>query len=542
MGARRHIGWWTLLVMLGTVLTASPSSADVGNVGAWGDQGDGTYRNPILPGDYQNTDVVQVGADYYYISSNKSFSPGMLVLHSTDLVNWEPIGHVVPDLTAMSPRYGHAVMTGETRGTWAGSIYHHAGRFLVYFTSPDEGIYVSTATDPAGPWSPLTVLKAGPGWDDPAVLFDNGQAYLATTNFADGYTTYLYTLSPDGRRLTDAGTVILRGDGAEASKLYKINGFYYHFFSKVVGGVRNPYLQRATGIYGDGGRAGQAGRFELHQLLRSTGRDRQPNQGTLLQDAGGGWWFVTHQGVAGWEGRSASLLPVTWANGWPTAGADPDGDGIGEMVWGGRKPIAGGPRRWPQSSDDFTAATLRPQWEWYFQPRADAWSLTDRPGHLRLRAFVPLAAGNLKRSGNVLTLRTLNTASTVTVKLDTAHLADGQRAGLAVFGSRYRWAGVVQDAGVKRFAIDTDGTLTTGATAPTGTAYLRATWDNAAVARFFTSVDGVTFTRVGDDYPIVNFGNYIGARVGVFTYNDRAEAGDIDVDWVHAQYDNGPPA
>src|SRR4029078_9496596 len=84
------------------------------------------------------------------------------------------------------------------------------------------------------------------------------------------------------------------------------------------------------------------------------------------------------------------------------------------------------------TSDLFTDTRLKPQWEWYYQPRADHWSLAERPGYLRLKAFAPLSADNLTKVGNTLTQRTLRTAggATVTVRLELAGLADGQHAGL----------------------------------------------------------------------------------------------------------------
>ncbi len=140
-----------------------------------------SYRNPILPGDFQNTDVIRVGATYYYISATKELSPGMLIMASRDLVNWKAIGHAVNDLTQIHTRYNYDRMEGNSRGIWAGSIRHRNNRFYIYFTNPDYGLFVTTATRPEGPWSQLTPIKKEAGWDD------NGQAHLVMTNFADAY-------------------------------------------------------------------------------------------------------------------------------------------------------------------------------------------------------------------------------------------------------------------------------------------------------------------------------------------------------------------
>ena len=133
---------------------AAPAMAE--RFGHFGDQGNETYVNPILPADFQNADVLQVGSHYYYISATKAMSPGMAVLTSDDLIDWKLIGHVIPDITQLNPRFNYDHMDGPQRGVWAGTLAYHAGVFYVYFTTPDEGIFVSTAANPAGPWSPLT--------------------------------------------------------------------------------------------------------------------------------------------------------------------------------------------------------------------------------------------------------------------------------------------------------------------------------------------------------------------------------------------------
>jgi beta-xylosidase len=403
----------------------------------FGDQGNGTYVNRILPGDYQNTDVVRVGNDYYYITATKSLSPGMQVLHSSDLVNWTAIGHVVNDITVFSAGFNYDKMQNATGGIWAGSIAYHAGLFYVYFTTPDEGLYVSSATDPAGPWSPLAQMVQGAGWDDPAPFWDDdGQGYLAMTRFAADpvtgktYNIHLFELSTDGKALVaNWDHIIYQGQGSEANKLYKINGYYYHFFSEVTGEGRVPFTSRASVITGP---------WETpHELIHVTAANGGPNQGAILQTAGGEWVFITHHGTAVWYGRGASLLPVTWTNGWPAAG-QVGADGIGNMVSTAAKPVLGYPITAPQTDDDFSSPILGPQWEWFFQPRPDQWSLTERPGFLRLRAFKPLAAGDLSKTGNVLTQRPLGAAHNVaTVAIDISNMADGQIAGLGFLGNAW---------------------------------------------------------------------------------------------------------
>ena len=111
----------------------------------WGQQPDSTYINPVLPSDYSDLDCIRVGDDFYAISSTMQFSPGMTVLHSTDLVNWEVVGNAVTDLTQITPELDWRRMNRYGRGVWAGSIRYHNNRFYVFFGTPDEGYFVTSA-------------------------------------------------------------------------------------------------------------------------------------------------------------------------------------------------------------------------------------------------------------------------------------------------------------------------------------------------------------------------------------------------------------
>ncbi len=129
-----------------------------------------------------------------------------------------------------------------------------------------------------------------------------------------------------------------------------------------------------------------------------------------MQTEKGEWYFYTHHGTGAWEGRANSLLPVTWIDGWPIIGRV-GADSIGSMAWSGKKPVQGTPIATPQTDDDFNETSLPPQWEWNYQPRAEKWSLKERPGWLRLHAFKPLQPDNLLKAGNTLTQRCLRTSA-----------------------------------------------------------------------------------------------------------------------------------
>ncbi|MEU1101605.1 family 43 glycosylhydrolase [Streptomyces tibetensis] len=537
---RRQLGWLAAVgtgaFLLPGVLPPGTAAAAALSAGKWGDQGDGTYANPIVPADLSDWDCIRVGDDYYGITSTFGYSPGMAVLHSKDLVNWRPIGGSVDDVTRIGPELNWDRMNRYGRGVWAGAIRFHAGRYWVYFNTPDEGFFMTSAPSPAGPWEPLHSMWRTSGWNDVCPFWDDdGQGYLVTTHYSDSYKIHLYKLSEDGKSLVGPAPVIHQSSRSEASKLYKIDGVYYHLFSEVKSEGRVLMMNRGSSILGP---------FETRQLLHvNTSVDREPNQGGLVQTPGGDWYFVTHHGHGDWEGRVLSLLPVTWVDGWPIIGTV-GSDGIGTMAWTGQLPADGTPGLPVDAlpavvtSDTFTDTRLKPQWEWYYQPRADKWSLTERPGYLRLKAFAPLAGNNLMKVGNTLTQRVLRTAggATVTVRLELAGLADGQHAGLCHYAATYAGLGVRCSGTTTTIEHNAGGTLTSGAAITQNAVWLRTTWDVNGVSQFSYSLDGSTFTQVGGTYQLT-WGGYRGDRIGLYTYNPNG-TGHVDFDSV--QYTIAP--
>ena len=364
------------------------------------------------------------------------------------------------------------------------------------------------------------------GWDDPCPFWDDdGQGYLVTTQYSDGYKINLFQLSEDGTSLVGTPTVIHQSPGSEANKLYKINVLYYHLYSEVKSEGRVLMMNRSSSLYGP---------YETKQLEHvNTSADREPNQGGLVQAPDGSWYFVTHHGHGAWEGRPLSLLPVTWVDGWPILG-QVGADGIGTMVWAGQVPAGGTPGLPVDAlppvvtSDLFTGTGLRPQWEWYYRPRAGYWSLTERPGCLRLKAFAPLATDNLTKVGNTLTQRVLRTAGggTVTVRLELAGLADGQHAGLCHYAATYAGLGVRRSGSTTTIAYNSGGTLTNGPVVTQNAVWLRTTWDVNGVSQFSYSLDGSAFTSFGGTYQLT-WGGYRGDRIGLYTYNPN-NTGDVD--------------
>lgn len=523
------------------------------NTGPWGDQGDGTYRNPVLNADYPDSDVVEHNGTYYMISSKNHMSPGMVILESKDLVNWSILGHVY-DTLSWEPTYGPDQMAGYRFGVWAGDLAYHEGRWHCYMIDTKSGLYMTSAPDIRGPWDePVCMLKKQQ-WTDPAVFWDDQarRAYLIC-NFGrageeKGNEIRLFRMSWDGRKLLDDGKVIHRGLGAEAAKIYRIDGRWYIFLAQwfrpdprrpspeASSGDRKQLVLRSEGndIYGP---------YEQKVVMeRGNKVIRSACQGALLQVPDGSWWFI-HQLVQNrpnpFQGRPQFLEPVTWKGGWPIIGRDVDGDGIGEPVWSASKPIAGHPIAAPQTDDEFASDKLGPQWEWNHNPRDERWSLTERPGWLRLKASVPVGKGDFWGASNTISQRIMGTGNgSIVTKLDLSRMKPGQQAGFVRFSSIYHLFGVrMSREGLKRLLFNANGKVTDGPAIGTNVLWIR-TVNQGDQARFAYSTDGESFTRFGPEFTI-KFGNWCGDRLGFYCWNDNTNAGHMDIDYFHYDYD-GP--
>jgi beta-xylosidase len=234
------------------------------------------------------------------------------------------------------------------------------------------------------------------------------------------------------------------------------------------------------------------------------------------------------------------LEPVQWIDGWPIIGQDINGDGIGEPVLHHRKPIQGGAIVAPPTDDDFGSPRLGLQWEWNHNPRDTHWSLTERPGWLRLRASVPVGKGGFWKACNTISQRIMGTGrGEALAKFDLSGMKPGQRAGFVRFGGVYHLLGVyVEPDGTKRLFYDGNTKPTTvGPALSTDALWIRTTNDGEQ-ARYFYSTDGARFEEFGPTFKI-EFGMWTGDRLGFFCWNERDAVGHIDVDVFRYQYD-GP--
>lgn len=518
---------WTIILATGLSGVLKGQSVKWGEWTCNGDCGNGTYVNPIIPSDYSDIDCIRVGDDYYAISSTFQFSPGMTILHSKDLVNWEICGNALEDLTQIGEHLNWTRMNRYGRGVWAGTLRYHDNRFYLFFGTPDEGYFMTSAARPEGPWEPLVCLLAEKGWDDCTAIWDNnGKAYFAGTHFADGYKTYLFKMSTDGKSIDRKSAVLINeGNHREASKLIKVGRWYYLVFSEHKNGIGRYVMakraKKVTGPY-----------KEERQLALPSVEAMEPNQGGIVLGRDNKWYFLTHHGSGRWDGRVVSLLPVTWVEEWPLIG-EVTPEGIGTMKWDGNMPFITEEKLSIQRSDDFDNKQLASQWQWNYQPRKEFFSLDERPGWLRLKAFRPLASNRLLKAGNTLTQRTFRGQfNDAVIKMDISQMEDGQKAGLCHFSSQHSAIGVVKEGGVCVIEYRVNDKTTQGRQIKSDYIWFRTQWGQDGKSQYYYSLDGDNFHSFGEPYQMV-WGNYRGDRIGIYCFNDKSDKGFVDVDYCH---------
>lgn len=498
---------------------------------SWGDQGNGTYINPVLNADYSDPDAIRVGNRYYMVASDFHFM-GMQVLESEDLVNWKLISQIYD-------RFDFPEWERNERyagGSWAPAIRYHDGKFWVYFCTPDEGLFMSQATDPYGPWSPLHLVKKVEKWEDPCPFWDeDGQAYLGRSIWGAG-PIIIHKMSADGKELLDDGYTVYTGPVAEGTKIYKRNGYYY--LSIPEGGVSEGWqtVLRSENIYGP---------YEKKVVLEDgTSGINGPHQGSIVDTPDGEWWFLHFQQFNP-IGRVVHLQPMYWADDWPVIGVDIDRNGIGEPVASWKKPgwkIAQSNTELvgtqsnnseitiPAHSDEFEAPEMGLQWQFNHNPVDEAWSLTERNGWLALSA---MKGESFRMARNTLTQKSMGYIGEFTVKMDITSLKDNDYVGLACMGQINHQTGVMKKdkklflyTGCDEEAVDISFPISEE------TVYLRLDLDGITNRYSFSySFDNNEFTPIGDSFQM-EFGYWKGVRPAIFCYNTKGKGGKVYFDWA----------
>lgn len=489
---------------------------------SWGDQGNGTYINPVLNADYSDPDVIRVGDDFYMVCSEFHFM-GMPVLHSKDLVNWTIIGRIYDRLKLeagfdTNERYGG--------GSWAPAIRFHDNKFWVYFCTPHGGLYMTTAANPQGPWEPLTQVVKISGWEDPCPFWDkDGQAYLGHSKLGAG-PIIIHKMSADGKSLLDDGTLVYTGPVAEGTKIHQFNNYYY--MSIPEGGVSTGWqtILRSKSIYGP---------FEKKIILeKGSTAINGPHQGALVDTPNGEWWFLHFQSTAS-LGRVVHLQPVWWKNNWPVVGTDIDRNGIGEPVHVWKKPDvhAKVTIKKPQTSDNFDSSELALQWAWNHNPVDGAWSLKKNPGKLSLEA---LHASGIVPAKNTLTQKIMGSSGVAAVLLNGKHMQEGQKAGMCIMGNAYALVGLEKKDGKWYLFSDINGTVSENKVSSQKVFLKVSISTEQNQNQFFYSTNNKKFFPIGQTFQVLE-GNWKGPKIGLYSFNELKDGGDAVFDSFQYEFE-----
>lgn len=559
--------WIAALMFLPAVaLAQSATTQPATQPTTWtADNGDGTFTNPLFYDEFSDPDLIRVGDDYYLTGTTMHAMPGLPILHSRDLVNWTFLTYA-SDKFDLGPAF--RLEEGKDiygQGIWAPTLRYRDGTFYIFTNINGQTTQRFTAKNPAGPWT-RTPMKRG--FHDLSVLFDDdGKAYVIW-----GYKGLRIAQLTDDLLDTVPGTereLIAKDAGmGEGVHFYKIDGKYVITSAWFEGRMRMPCARadKLEGPWevnpaistdedwglGEGNRlSGKAPPLKINPANTRDGGRMSLHQGGLVQTQRGEWWAWSMMD-ANSVGRLTGLSPVTWSDGWPYFGL-PGNLKRSPRTW--TKPNTGfsDPPHAPyERSDDFGGDTLKPIWQWNHVPIDSAWSLTERPGFLRLHAQ---PAKDFWSARNTLTQRAIGPRSTVTTVLDASGMKPGDVAGLGLLNWPYAGVGVRREAdgGASLAYFETLGRPVSLRPFPAGTTrvWLRAECDFLTeVARFSVSTDGKTFETVGRPWEMVfQLRTFQGIRYSLFAFNVAGTPGgvaDFDSIDVHEPNPRGlmrpPPA
>jgi xylan 1,4-beta-xylosidase len=520
------------------------------------DNGNGTYSNPLFQDEFSDPDIIRVGDAFYLTGTTMHTMPGLPVLHSTDLVNWELMSYAL-DRLDLGPEY--RLEGGEIygQGIWAPSFRYHDGTFHIFSNVNRQTTQHFTATDPRGPWTRTPMKQA---FHDLSVLFDDDGTVYVVWGYQDLHLAELdSTLSdivPGSERVLfarDAGM-------GEGSHFYKIDGTYYitsawyaermRLACARANHVDGPWevnlaisIDEAFGLRQGARLRGNGTGQEISVIPADpTARGHMAmHQGGIVQTPAGEWWGLSmYEGNS--VGRLTGLSPVTWHDGWPYFGL-PGNRGRSPRIWvKPRTESTVEPTAPYQRDDDFSGPALANVWQWNHVPVDTMWSLRERPGFLRLHS---LPAPDFWWVRNTLTQRAIGPQSSPTAILETGGMQPGDVAGLALLNRPYAWIGVRQgDDGfwLEQFDQMTGDTARVRLTA--GRVWLRADCDFLTEqSRFSYSTDGTDFTTLGPPFAtFFQLKTFQGVRYALFHYNARGVAGgyaDFDAMQVHEPHPRG---
>ena len=505
-------------------------------------------QNPMLWADVPDPDIIRVGDTFYLVSTTMHLMPGAPIMKSKDLKNWETIGYIFDKLTD-SPKYDMQEGTAYGRGQWATSLKYHKGRFYALLAPNEQGpmgdTYIFTAEKAEGPW---TILSRMRHFHDCSLFFDDddrvyviygtGEMMELKADLSDvieGTHQQIFQREEDEKGLL------------EGSRVIKHNGKYYllmisHTYAP--GRHRREVCYRADDIHGP---------WEKQVILESEfGGFSYEAQGTIVDTQDGDWYGIIFQDRGG-VGRVLTVMPCRWINGWPMLG-DENGKVPNEV-----RPLKSGePEATIVKADDFSDSKLGLHWQWNHNPIDKAWSLSERPGFLRLKTN--RIVQNIYLAPNTLTQRMEGPLCSGAIEMDLSKMKDGDRAGFAAFNSD-TGALTIKKNGKKlvlemseqkvelterdKVVTNVDEKVIESVELKQQKIWLRIDADfrptggrfgGTDTATFYYSLDGEQWTKIGSDYRMGfdwrRF--FMGSKFGIFCYATKKAGGYVDID--HFKY------
>ncbi|MDJ1481780.1 glycoside hydrolase 43 family protein [Cytophagaceae bacterium YF14B1] len=491
-------------------------------------------HNPILFADVPDMAILRVGNTYYMSSTTMHMSPGVPIMKSTDLVNWQLVSYAYQTLADMDELNLTNGKSTYGRGSWASSLRYHKGTYYVTTFAQTTGkTYVFTTKDiEKGPWQ---VASFSPSYHDHSLFFDDdGRVYL----LYGGGKLRLVELNADASGVKPGTTeqVVIENASApagetiglpcEGSQLFKVNGKYYLFnITWPKGGMRTVVIHRADKITGP-----YEGRVGLQDLGVA--------QGGLIDTPDGKWYSYLFRDF-GAVGRIPYLVPVKWENGWPVLG---DNGKVPEVLdLPANKSLIPG----IVASDDFTRKKGEPAlplvWQWNHNPDNTLWSVMEHNGYLRLKTGRIDSSFLLAR--NTLTQRTIGPECAGSTKMDVTQMREGDFAGLSLLQKNYGLVGVrVKDGKKEIVMINAEsGKPVEQQSIPLlqNTIYLKADCNFINMtdsAQFYYSLDGKLWKKIGQPLKMkYTLPHFMGYRFGLFNYATRTTGGYADFDYFHIQ-------
>ena len=486
-------------------------------------------HNPIIFADVPDPSMIRVGDTYYMSSTTMHMAPGVPVMKSKDLVNWEMVSYaynILDDVDAMNLVNGKSTYG---KGTWASSLRYHNGMYYIstYAQTTDKTYIYKTKDIEKGPWETISFK---PGIHDATLWFDDdGKNYLIHGNKK----IILLELESDLSGIKEGGVnqVIIENCSApsgpasmlgEGSQLFKLNGKYYLFnITWPRGGMRTVVVHRADKITGP---------WEGKMVLQDLG----VAQGGMI-DTPDGLWFAYLFRDFGAVGRIPYIVPMKWEDGWPVIGVE--GKVPETLDLPANKSLIPG----IVNSDEFDRKKGEPAlplvWQWNHNPDNSLWSVTERKGFLRLKTGRIDSLFVLSR--NTLTQRTIGPVCSGTTAVDVSKMKDGDFAGLVLLQSKFGQVGVKMENGEKSIIM-----VNAGSGKPVeiqkiplkqNTVYLKAACnfkDRTDRAYFYYSLDGKIWVAIGDELKMeYSLSHFMGYRFGLFNYATKNTGGYADFDW-----------